>query len=85
MLKRLILKLRHVKEFKIEGFFSKVVSRLEAKGFIFPSNIKFPDVTSDPCGWWYTIPSRQLETWICPTNIIKDNEFKMRKRQKERK
>ncbi|KAL7593539.1 hypothetical protein Lser_V15G32373 [Lactuca serriola] len=47
MLKRFILNLHHVKELKIEDFCSEIVSRLEAKGFIFPSNIKFPHVTSD--------------------------------------
>ncbi|KAL7590901.1 F-box/LRR-repeat protein 25 isoform X1 [Lactuca sativa] len=41
MLKGFILNLRHVKELKIGGFCSEVVSRLEAKGFIFPSNVKF--------------------------------------------
>ncbi|KAL4563315.1 hypothetical protein LXL04_027355 [Taraxacum kok-saghyz] len=47
MLKGFILSLLHVTELKIGSFCSKVVSRLEAKGFVFPSNIKFPDVTFD--------------------------------------
>ncbi|CAI9292820.1 unnamed protein product [Lactuca saligna] len=47
MLKRFILNLSHVKEFKIGFRCSKVVSWLEAKGFVFPSNIKFSYVTCD--------------------------------------
>ncbi|CAI9292815.1 unnamed protein product [Lactuca saligna] len=41
MLKRFILNLSHVKELKIGSFCSKVLSHLEAKGFVVPSNIKF--------------------------------------------
>nr|XP_043628645.1 F-box/LRR-repeat protein 25-like [Erigeron canadensis] len=41
MLKSLLLRLKHVKELKIGVYCSKVLSRLEAKGFIFPSNLKF--------------------------------------------
>ncbi|CAH1448569.1 unnamed protein product [Lactuca virosa] len=47
MLKGFILNLHHVKELKIGSCCSKVVSRLEAKGFVVPPNIKFPDVTYD--------------------------------------
>ncbi|KAL8255989.1 hypothetical protein R6Q59_031056 [Mikania micrantha] len=39
MLKRLIINLVHVKEVKIGGYCFKALSRLEAKGFIFPSNL----------------------------------------------
>ncbi|KVH89463.1 F-box protein At5g03100-like [Cynara cardunculus var. scolymus] len=46
MLKGFIQSLRHVKELKIGVFCCKVLSRLEARGFIFPSNVKFPDFTS---------------------------------------
>ncbi|KAJ9565925.1 hypothetical protein OSB04_001891 [Centaurea solstitialis] len=46
MLKGFIQSLSHVKELKIGVFCCKVLSRLEAKGFIFPSNVKFPDCTS---------------------------------------
>ncbi|CAI9301937.1 unnamed protein product [Lactuca saligna] len=42
MLKGLMLNLSHVKELNIGDSCSKVVSRLEAKGFVFPSNMKFP-------------------------------------------
>ncbi|XP_076944914.1 F-box/LRR-repeat protein 25-like [Bidens hawaiensis] len=45
MLKRFIHNLRHVKELKIWVFCFEVLSRLEAKGFIFPSNLKVLDVT----------------------------------------
>ncbi|XP_076949869.1 F-box/LRR-repeat protein 25-like [Bidens hawaiensis] len=48
MLKRFIHDLRHVKELKIWVFCFEVLSRLEAKGFIFPSNLKVLDVTSSP-------------------------------------
>ncbi|XP_076944574.1 F-box/LRR-repeat protein 25-like [Bidens hawaiensis] len=44
MLKGFILDLRHVKELKIGIFCYKVLSRLEAKGFKYPSNLK---VTGD--------------------------------------
>ncbi|CAI9292827.1 unnamed protein product [Lactuca saligna] len=44
MFKGFILNLRHVKELKIGAFCSKVLSRLEAKGFVFPLNFKFPGV-----------------------------------------
>ncbi|KAI3710146.1 hypothetical protein L2E82_39920 [Cichorium intybus] len=47
LLKGFILNLRHVKELRIGGFCSKVVSHLKANGFVFPSNIKLPDVKSD--------------------------------------
>ncbi|KAL4563325.1 hypothetical protein LXL04_027366 [Taraxacum kok-saghyz] len=47
MLKLLILKLGHVKELKVGSLCSKVVSRLEAKGFDFQSNIKFSNVAYD--------------------------------------
>ncbi|XP_071697141.1 F-box protein At5g03100-like [Rutidosis leptorrhynchoides] len=45
MLKGLILKLFHVKELQIGDYCLKALSRLEAKGFILPSNLKV-DVTS---------------------------------------
>ncbi|KAL4563327.1 hypothetical protein LXL04_027368 [Taraxacum kok-saghyz] len=45
MLKGFILKTRHVKELEIGSYCYKVVSRLEAKGFEFPSNVKFSDET----------------------------------------
>ncbi|KAJ0927555.1 putative leucine-rich repeat domain superfamily, F-box-like domain superfamily [Helianthus annuus] len=48
MLKGFILDLRHVKELKIGIFCFKVLCRLEAKGFVFPSNLKVHDVTSSP-------------------------------------
>ncbi|CAI9292821.1 unnamed protein product [Lactuca saligna] len=41
MLEGFIMNLRHVKELKIGVLCSKVLSRLVAKGFILPSNIKF--------------------------------------------
>ncbi|CAH1448568.1 unnamed protein product [Lactuca virosa] len=47
MLKGFIVKLRHVKELKIGVLCSEVLSCLEAKGFIFPSNMKFPVVIHD--------------------------------------
>ncbi|CAH1436176.1 unnamed protein product [Lactuca virosa] len=49
MLKGFILNLHHVKDLKIGGFCSNVLSRLEVKGFTFPSNMKLPDVTSSSC------------------------------------
>ncbi|KAK1420397.1 hypothetical protein QVD17_21957 [Tagetes erecta] len=48
MLKGFILNLHHVKELRIGIFCFKVLSRLEAKGFVFPSNLKVLDVTSSP-------------------------------------
>ncbi|KAL7612349.1 hypothetical protein Lser_V15G05894 [Lactuca serriola] len=45
MLKGFILNLHHVKDLKVGGFCSNVLSRLEVKGFTFPSNMKLPDVT----------------------------------------
>ncbi|XP_076904983.1 F-box protein At5g03100-like [Bidens hawaiensis] len=48
MLKGFLLDLRHVKELKIGIFCYKVLCRLEAKGFVFPSNLKVLDVTSSP-------------------------------------
>ncbi|KAI3741641.1 hypothetical protein L1987_59315 [Smallanthus sonchifolius] len=48
MLKGFILNLRHVQELKIGIFCFKVLSRLEAKGFIFPPNLKVLDVISSP-------------------------------------
>ncbi|KAL7593537.1 hypothetical protein Lser_V15G32375 [Lactuca serriola] len=47
MLEEFILNLSHVNELKIRRSCSKVVSRLEFKGFVFPSNIKFPDAIYD--------------------------------------
>ncbi|CAI9287460.1 unnamed protein product [Lactuca saligna] len=44
MLKGFIMNLSHVKEIKIGFFCSEVVSCLQAKGFIFPSNVKFSEV-----------------------------------------
>ncbi|XP_076918497.1 F-box/LRR-repeat protein 25-like [Bidens hawaiensis] len=41
-LKGLILKLLHVNVLKIGGYCCKVLNRLEAKGFIRPSNLKVP-------------------------------------------
>nr|GEX23293.1 hypothetical protein [Tanacetum cinerariifolium] len=43
MFKGLILSLRHVKELEIGFLCSKVFSCLEAKGFVFPSNLKVAD------------------------------------------
>nr|KAJ0204205.1 hypothetical protein LSAT_V11C500284120 [Lactuca sativa] len=45
MLKGFIMNLSHVKELKIGFFCSEVVSCLQAKGFVFPSNVKFSEVT----------------------------------------
>ncbi|KAL7599538.1 hypothetical protein Lser_V15G25890 [Lactuca serriola] len=44
MLKGFIMKLGHVKELKIGILCSQVVSCLQDKGFVFPSNVKFPQV-----------------------------------------
>ncbi|GJZ07715.1 F-box protein-like protein [Tanacetum coccineum] len=44
LLKGLILSLCHVKEIKLGIFCSKVLSRLEAKGFTVPSNMKYLDI-----------------------------------------
>ncbi|GJY95016.1 hypothetical protein Tco_0511377 [Tanacetum coccineum] len=44
LLKGLILSLCHVKELKLGIFCSKVLSRLEAKGFTVPSNMKYLDI-----------------------------------------
>ncbi|KAL7589363.1 hypothetical protein Lser_V15G40266 [Lactuca serriola] len=41
MLKEFIVNCRNVKELKIGFFCSKVLARLEAKGFVFPSNMNF--------------------------------------------
>ncbi|KAI3780736.1 hypothetical protein L2E82_10724 [Cichorium intybus] len=41
MLKGFIMNLCHVKELNIGVYYPKVVSCLQAKGFIFPSNVKF--------------------------------------------
>ncbi|KAI3710149.1 hypothetical protein L2E82_39923 [Cichorium intybus] len=68
MLKGFILNLRHVKELKIGVFCIKVVSRLEAKGFIFPSNVKFPDVTP-PLNSHND--SREHERCTCLTVVLK--------------
>ncbi|KAL7593533.1 hypothetical protein Lser_V15G32379 [Lactuca serriola] len=46
MLKGFIISLCHVKELTLGVFCSKVVSRLEAKGFVSPSNMKLPDIIS---------------------------------------
>ncbi|KAL4563324.1 hypothetical protein LXL04_027365 [Taraxacum kok-saghyz] len=43
MLKGFILHLSHIKELKFGHYCSKVLFRLDAKGFVFPSNAKFPD------------------------------------------
>ncbi|KAL7592115.1 hypothetical protein Lser_V15G32380 [Lactuca serriola] len=43
MLKGFILYLHHVKELKIGIICFKALSRLEAKGFVIPSNMKLPD------------------------------------------
>ncbi|KAL8255986.1 hypothetical protein R6Q59_031053 [Mikania micrantha] len=61
MLKEFILNLRHVKELKIGIFCFKVLSRLEAKGFIFSSNLKVLDVTSSPC--YSDNDSLELSDW----------------------
>ncbi|KAL8236103.1 hypothetical protein R6Q59_017184 [Mikania micrantha] len=61
MLKEFILNLRHVKELKIGIFCFKVLSRLEAKGFIFPSNLKVLDVTSSP--FYSDNDSLELSDW----------------------
>ncbi|GKA42211.1 hypothetical protein Tco_0734871 [Tanacetum coccineum] len=53
MLKRFILRLRHVKELRIGKDCLKALSRLEAKGFIVPSNMKYPDSDSTKGGEWY--------------------------------
>ncbi|KAL7597615.1 hypothetical protein Lser_V15G25889 [Lactuca serriola] len=55
MLKGFIMNLSHVKEIKIGFFCSKVVTCLQEKGFIFPSNVKFPqveEVTESSIDWW---------------------------------
>ncbi|CAI9287461.1 unnamed protein product [Lactuca saligna] len=55
MLKGFIMNLSHVKEIKIGLFCSKVVTCLQEKGFIFPSNVKFPqveEVTESLTDWW---------------------------------
>ncbi|CAI9287459.1 unnamed protein product [Lactuca saligna] len=43
MLKGFIMKLGHVKELKIGILCSEVVTCLQDKGFVFPSNVKFPE------------------------------------------
>ncbi|KAL8236102.1 hypothetical protein R6Q59_017183 [Mikania micrantha] len=48
MLKRFITNLVHVKEVKIGVLCFKALSRLEAKGFIFPSNLNICDVSYYP-------------------------------------
>nr|GEY97273.1 hypothetical protein [Tanacetum cinerariifolium] len=53
MLKRFILRLRHVKELRIGKHCLKALSRLEAKGFTVPSNTKYPDSDSTKSGDWY--------------------------------
>nr|GEX47249.1 hypothetical protein [Tanacetum cinerariifolium] len=47
MLKGFILKLRHVKKLKIGDSCAGTLSRLEAKGLTFPSNLEVLDVSSD--------------------------------------
>ncbi|GKC60040.1 F-box protein-like protein, partial [Tanacetum coccineum] len=54
MFKGLLLSLRHVKELEIGIACSKVFSCLEAKGFVFPSNLKVGD--------WYEYDSDSDET-----------------------
>ncbi|GJX17743.1 F-box/LRR-repeat protein 25-like protein [Tanacetum coccineum] len=54
-LKGLILSLHHVKELKIGESCLKVLSRLEAKGFTFPSNVEHPD--------WPDYDSSESEDW----------------------
>nr|XP_043621347.1 F-box protein At5g03100-like [Erigeron canadensis] len=46
MLKRFILHLRHAKEVKIGKFCVKALTRLTAKGFIFPPNLQILDAAS---------------------------------------
>ncbi|GKE36479.1 F-box protein-like protein, partial [Tanacetum coccineum] len=53
MLARFILCLRHVKELKIGKDCLKALSRLKAKGFIVPSNMKYPDSDSTKSEDWY--------------------------------
>ncbi|KAI7746776.1 hypothetical protein M8C21_029600 [Ambrosia artemisiifolia] len=50
ILKGFILNLLHVKDLKIGSSCGKVLARLKAKGFSFPSNLKVLDVTSSPNG-----------------------------------
>ncbi|GKE21388.1 F-box/LRR-repeat protein 25-like protein [Tanacetum coccineum] len=47
MLKGHILSLRHVKKLKIGHYCLKTLARLEAKGFTFPSNMKYPDLSDN--------------------------------------
>ncbi|GJR70547.1 F-box/LRR-repeat protein 25-like protein [Tanacetum coccineum] len=47
MLKGHILSLRHVKKLKIGRYCLKTLARLEAKGFTFPSNMKYPDLSDN--------------------------------------
>nr|KAJ0196208.1 hypothetical protein LSAT_V11C700352220 [Lactuca sativa] len=68
MLKGLLLKLHHVKELKIGDLCSEVLSRLEAKGFIFPSNMKFPDVIPPLCS---DSNSNEIERCSCLTMVLK--------------
>ncbi|GJT90892.1 F-box protein-like protein [Tanacetum coccineum] len=46
MLKAMTLELRHVKELKLGNPCLHALSRLEAKGFTIPSNMKSPDISS---------------------------------------
>ncbi|GJX88906.1 F-box protein-like protein [Tanacetum coccineum] len=47
MLKGHILSLRHVKKLKIGHYCLKTLARLEAKGFTFPSNMKYLDLSDN--------------------------------------
>ncbi|KAI3495365.1 hypothetical protein L1887_37694 [Cichorium endivia] len=68
MLKGFILNLRHVKDLKIGVLCSKVLSRLVAKGFIVPLNMKFHVIESP---LYFNSNLREIERCSCLTMVLK--------------